>query len=244
MRPTDAPYIAIIGGSATFGKFIAKPYPDLLEAALNEVCINLGYQSAGPDVFLQDTAVQSLCQDAVAVVIQIMGAANLSNVFYRVHPRRNDRFIAPTDRLKALYPEVDFTDIAFTGHLIERLRAVDDERFTLVKTHLQKTWITRMKMLIRLARGPVVLLWFAKRTPEDTDDTGQFSNEPAFVTREMLGQLRRDVADIVEVMNRSTDVRGMCFAPLDALAAQKTLNPSAHKMAAKALRGPLLDSLR
>ena len=242
-RPSDGRYIAFLGGSETFGKYIPQPFPDLIETAIGEVCINLGCQAAGPDVFLQDTAIQSLCHDAAMTVIQMPGAANQSNAFYRVHPRRNDRFIAPSEKLVALYPEVDFAEIAFTGHLIERLRAIDDVRFEVVCQHLQDTWVRRMKTLIKQTSGPVLLLWLASRRPQDTSIGIHPSVHPAFVTREMVEALRPYAADIIEVVAERGDLEGMQFAPLDTLTAQDTLGVSAHAAAAKALRGPLMHGL-
>jgi len=207
------------------------------------VCVNLGCQSAGPDVFLQDVAVQSLCHDASATVIQIPSAANLSNLFYKVHPRRNDRFIAPTEKLVALYPEIDFAEIAFTGHLIARLRAVDAERFDVVRDQLEQTWVRRMKNLVAQTAGPTFLLWFASRAPQDQSLGVQPSSHPAFVTRKMVETLRSRVADIIEVVVDRSDTEGMQFAPLDALVAKDMLGVKAHGLAAKALRGPLMQCL-
>lgn len=242
-RPTDGRYVAFLGGSETFARFIEKPFPDLIETAIGEVCVNLGCQSAGPDVFLQDTALQSLCHDAAATVIQIVGAANLSNAFYRVHPRRNDRFIAPTAKLLALYPEIDFSEVAFTGHLISRLREVDEERFEVVRKVMQSTWVRRMKVLIGRSTGPVLILWFGSRAPEEPSEGLNPAHHPVFVTRAMLEILRPYVSDIIEVVAERGEVRGMSFAPLDALAAQDMLGVNAHQEAAKALRAPLLHGL-
>ncbi|MCF2871851.1 DUF6473 family protein [Octadecabacter sp. G9-8] len=239
MRPINGRYIAVLGGSETFGKYIAQPFPDLIETAIGEVCVNLGCQSGGPDVFLQDAAIQSLCHDAAATVIQIVGAVNQSNTFYKVHPRRNDRFIAPSEKLKALYPEIDFSEIAFTGHLIARLRAVDEDRFALVRDQLEQTWVRRMKALIGQANGPVVLLWLAPSAPRKVAQGG----EPAFVTRGMLNQLRPYVADIVEVIAEPGCTDGMLFAPLEELTAREAMGPDAHIAAAKALRTPLRRGL-
>jgi len=87
--PTDGRYFAFLGSSDTFAKYVAEPYPKLIEKTVGEVCVNLGCQSAGPDVFLLDGAVQAMCHDAIATVIEVMGAANQTNRFYSVHPRRN-----------------------------------------------------------------------------------------------------------------------------------------------------------
>lgn len=242
-RPTDSRYVAFLGGSETFGKYIPKPFPDLIEAAIGEVCVNLGCQSAGPDVFLQDPAVQSICHGAAMTVIQIPGATNLCNAFYRVHPRRNDRFIAPTDKLSALYPEIDFSEISFTGHLIARLRAVDRERFKLVRHQIETTWVRRMKSLIGQVGGPVLLLWLASRVPQDQSEGVLPSGHPSFVTRRMIEALRPYVTDIVEVVAQHGDTEGMSFAPLDTLAAQDMMGIAAHQAAASALRAPLIHGL-
>ncbi len=55
-------------------------------------------------------------------VIQVMGAHNMSNRFYAVHPRRNDRFLrASLGCCKTIYPEVDFTEFNFTRHMLTAL---------------------------------------------------------------------------------------------------------------------------
>ncbi|WP_281981671.1 DUF6473 family protein [Thalassorhabdomicrobium marinisediminis] len=226
LRPTDGRFIACLGGSETFAKFVPTPYPDLLETAVGEVCVNLGCQAAGPDVFLRDTAVQSLCHDAVATVLELNGAVNLSNAFYKVHPRRNDRFIAPTDKLVALFPEVDFAEIAFTGHLIEALRAADADRFDVVRQHLQQTWVRRTKVLIGQSAGPVILLWLPQVAP-------------ALVTAGMVATVEQSAAATVQVTAAPGELDGMAFAPLERLSALRMLGHAAHGDIAKALRGPL-----
>ena len=167
-----------------------------------------------------------------------MGATNLSNDFYRVHPRRNDRFIAPTRKLRALYPEVDFAEVAFTGHLIQRLQAVDPGRFLVVRQHLQNTWVERMQTLVAQASGPVFLLWFAARSPETAaTDEGQ---GPHFVSRTMLEGLRPYVDDVIEAVAPARKTAGMMFPPLEALAAMDCMGVEAHQTAAEALRVPIL----
>ena len=242
-RPVDGRYIAFLGGSETFGKYIPKPFPDLIETAIGEICVNLGCQSAGPDVFLNDTAIQSICHDAAAAVVQVSSAANLSNGYYKVHPRRNDRFIAPTEKLVTLFPEVDYAEISFTGHLIARLRATDEDRFAIVRDHLQLTWVRRIKTLVGQVTGPVLLLWLASRAPQDESEGVNPSSHPTFVTREMLEAVRPFVADIIEVIAERGDTTGMHFAPLETLAAADMLGVAAHVESAKALRGPLIHSL-
>lgn len=244
VRPTGGRFVAFLGGSETFAKYVPKPFPDLVETAIGEVCINLGCQSAGPDVFLHDTAVQALCHDAALTVLQVMGAAHLTNRYYKVHPRRNDRFIAPSAALKSLYPEVDFTEFAFVGHLLRKLHDVDTDRFAQVRAVLEATWVRRMKALIGKTRGPVLLLWFADRRPEDAEDMRDAApGAPVFVNRAMMEKLRACVDDIVEVVAPSGDTSEMVHPPLEQIAAQDMQGVAAHQAAAKALRDPIRTGL-
>ncbi|WP_281250895.1 DUF6473 family protein [Salibaculum halophilum] len=193
-RPTDGGYVACPGGSETFGRDVAQPFPDLLEQETGMVCLNLGQHLAGPDLFLRDAALRALVHDAAAVVIQVMGAANLSNRFYKVHPRRNDRFIAPRAPLRRLYPEVDFTEIAFTGHLMAKLAETDGTRLTEVQQELRGCWVRRMRELVGLANVPVHLLWFAPRHPEDPAGAAM---DPCLVTPGMLDAVGTRLTKVV-----------------------------------------------
>ena len=182
-------------------------------------------------------------------MIQLPGATDLRNSFYKVHPRRNDRFIAPTDKLIALYPEIYFAEIAFTGHLILRLCAIDSDRFELVRKQLAATWTRCLKALVGRANGPTILLWLASRAPQDASTGIHPACHPAFVTRKMIEGLRPYVSDIVEVVEVGEVVAergttgGMQFAPLGSLAAEEMLGKAAHEAAAKALRRPLIRAL-
>ena len=93
--------MAFLGGSETYGKFIQDPFPDLVERALGMTCVNLGYMNAGVDAFIHEAEVLSLAAAAEITVIQLMGAQNMSNRLYRVHPRRNDRFLTASSMMKS-----------------------------------------------------------------------------------------------------------------------------------------------
>ena len=126
---------------------------------------------------------------AKAVVIQVMGAHNLSNRYYSVHPRRNDRFLRASPTLASLYPEVDFTEFHFTRHMLSRLETISEKRSATVFKELKSAWIARMTALCALIPGPVLLLWISDRLPPDRADVID-DGEPLLVTREMLEALR------------------------------------------------------
>ena len=237
-KPLDADFIACLGGSETFGRFIAAPFPDLLEEATGVICVNFGWPNAGVDVLSGDGALLDCAARARLTVIEVPGAVNMSNMYYRVHPRRNDRFLAPSEALRALYPEVDFTEFSFTRHLLGRLRDLSGARFAYIRRELCTLWVAGMRTIIGQIDGPVVLMWFGIRTPDRDDDTPDIAADPALVSRAMLEALRDKVAAIVEVpfgrADRGADTGGGRRGE-DLRAARELLSPGAHRVAATTL---------
>ncbi|MCA0940484.1 DUF6473 family protein [Salipiger pacificus] len=259
-RALDAPYVAFLGGAETFGRFVKAPFPALVESALAEraeisenaggeaegatalPCVNLGVVNAGIDLYLGDPAVLNLAARAELCVIQVMGAQNMSNRFYGVHPRRNDRFLRASDRLQQLFPEVDFTEFHFTLHMLGRLREISEARFAEVTAELRLAWVARMKHLLTLLGGRAVLLWAAGHTPPDTH-VNALSPAPLFIERGMLEALRPRAAALLDrplsAASMGAGTEGMVFADFEAGAAAEALSPAAHAEIAEALHPTL-----
>jgi len=188
-KKLNKPYCAVIGGSETYGKFVEEPYPLLLERMAERSVVNLGYMNAGTDVFANDPTVLEICADAEVTVIQIMGAQNLTNRFYTVHSRRNDRFLKPSDLLNTVYREVDFTEIHFTRHLLCALTEASDQKFEMVRDELKNAWVARMRTILSRVGGRVILLWLAEHSPDDQPSGENLGPNPLFVDRGMIEQL-------------------------------------------------------
>lgn len=163
-RVLSGDYVACVGSTEVFGRYVQSPFPDLLEDRLGLPCANFGVHNAGPDLFLADPVIRQLLAGSKAMVLQAMPAQNLSNPFYRVHPKRNDRFLKALPPLEDLYPEVDYTEIHFTSHLLQKLAAVSTRRFALVADALNAAWLSQMAKLIATASAPVLLLSFEGET--------------------------------------------------------------------------------
>lgn len=179
--------MAAVGGGLTLGRGVAEPFPALLEAELGEVCVNLGQPGASVEAFLADGEAMAACRGARAVVLEAVGVGNLSNRLYSVHPRRNDRFLRASPVLRALFPEMDFAEVCFTGHLLRGLREAAPDRFDIVREELRIAWIARMRGFLDLVGPRVVLLW----RPEEG------GGEPVTVTEGMVEALRPRVAGVV-----------------------------------------------
>lgn len=235
-RDLDSPYVAFLGGNETYGKHVQVPYVAQLDYETGKNCINLGVANAGLDALVNDPELLAIARNADKVVVQILGAQNLSNRFYRVHPRRNDRFLAASSLLSAIYRDVDFTDFNFTKHLLGGLQKVSSERFEVVRCEIQQAWLSRMRLLIQLIENDVSLLWL--QYPDDVDNLGP---EPLAITRAMINQLRPIVHDVVEIQvapaRQSGEVGDMLFGQMQAPAAGHVIGPSTHRQIAEALKG-------
>lgn len=241
-KPLETDFVAFLGSTETYGRFIEQPFPHLLESRLRMPCVNFGVVNAGVDLYLNDPAVMDMVMQASAKVVQVMGAQNMSNRYYSVHPRRNDRFLRASERLEELYPEVDFTEFHFVRHMLGRLLEVSPERFSTVVDELRQAWIARMKNVLTQIRGHVVLLWFSDR-PVPEEDAVELDHDPLFVTRDMVDTLRPRVTQVVEVvasdMARMEGTAGMVFSDFESCAAAELQGVQAHKEAADALEGVL-----
>ena len=239
-RNLERPYFAFVGGTETYGKFLSEPYPALVEQKLGLTCANFGLLNAGVDAFVHDPFVISTSAKAQATVIQVMGAQNMTNRFYTVHPRRNDRFVSASTLLKTIYKEVDFADFNFNKHMLNDLLTISPDRFDIVRSELQQAWLARMRLILGGIKGKTVLLWFAHGGPPDgcTGATG-LGHDPLFVTRQMMDEITPMVTTMVEVSASPQAIEagteGMFFSEMESMAAKEMLGPIAHAEAADAV---------
>lgn len=246
-RKLEQPYVAVLGGTETYGKFLARPYSTLAEERLDHAFVNLGCINSGVDVFVNDQAITDICRDAAVTVIQITGTQNMSNRFYAVHPRRNDRFLRASNLLKTVFREVDFTDFNFTKHLLCTLKETSADKFAMVEDELKEAWLGRMKQLISKIDGRVVLLWMADHAPHKTNDCGLDGSDPLFVGQEMIDQLRPFVAGYGQVVVSAEEIQAgqeeLQFSEIEAPATAGMLGTLAHEKAAEVLEELLTDLL-
>ncbi len=235
------PYVLCLGGSETFGRFIYAPYSAQLDEVLDLRVVNMGVMNAGLDVLMRDPAITAATDGAQAVVLQITGAHNMSNRFYTVHPRRNDRFLKATTMLRTIYPEVDFTEFHFTRHMLTHLKSISQDRFSLIRTELQTAWAARMARFLSKTTAPVHLLWLSNRCPCETDHGRGLGGDPLFVSEALLDQVRAHAASMTLAVSdqkrtKKHATQGMFFAAREEAAARALPGPEAHDRAATALK--------
>lgn len=244
-RDLGYPFVAVLGGSETYGRFVPMPYPAVVEAETGLRMVNLGYPNAGLDLYLGEPEVERILGQARITVIMVMGAQNMSNRFYSVHPRRNDRFLRASPLLQTVYREVDFTEFNFTRHMLQTLHAVSPRKFEVVADELRWAWVARMTRLMDQAGGKTVLVWLADHPPPDRRAIDP-TLDPMLIDRTMLTSLRSRATAYVEVIPsaeaRAAGTNGMAFDMLEQEAAQGLPGPAIHREVAAAL-GPVLERL-
>lgn len=232
-RSLDRPYVAFFGGNETYGKFIPDPFPDLVEEEIGYGAVNLGHVNAGLDLYLNEPDLLQIAARAEAVVVQVVGAANLSNRYYTVHPRRNDRFLGPTPLLRNLFRDVDFTEFAFTRHLLSALRAQSPDRFEVLADELRSTWLVRMQTLLSRLPERTLLVWVADQPPPQVARRASLDRDPILIDAEMLSAIRPLVRTYVEAVirpeMRAQGLSGMAFSPAEARAAALLPGPEMHR---------------
>ncbi|MDP4031545.1 MAG: DUF6473 family protein [Pseudorhodobacter sp.] len=242
-RDLERSYVAVLGGTETYGKFVPMPFPALVEEATGIRMVNLGCMNAGLDVYVNEPAVLEIAAHAQATVVQIVGAQNLSNRFYAVHPRRNDRFLWASALLREMYPQVDFTEFHFTRHMLQTLQAVAPERFEAVAEELRACWRARMIALLDHVPGKTVLLWIADHSPLPPAAHTNLAHDPILIDTGMIATARAHATDYLEVVSsaaaRASGLAGMAFAPLEQPAAMEVPGPAVHREVAAGLAAVL-----
>ncbi|MGR3322671.1 MAG: DUF6473 family protein [Pseudooceanicola sp.] len=244
-RRLDGDYVAFLGGTDTYGRFIPRPFPALVEDRLGMDCVNFGWMNAGADAFLNDETVMEAARGARAVVVQIPGAQNMSNRYYAVHPRRNDRFLQASPLMRKVFPDTDFTDFHFTRHMLNALRDCGPHRFGILVAELQFAWIARMSALLAQLQRPALLVWFADHPPRHGGTSVEVGADPLFVTREMIDAVDPAPFGFVDA-TASADAlaaptEGMVFSEVQAPAAMEGMGPRAHREAADKIAARLSD---
>ncbi len=238
-RQLKGDYCVAVGGTETYGKFVEHPYPSLLEGSLGLPVVNFGCVNAGIDLFCSDAGVIDACARAQVTVLQLVGAQNMSNRFYAVHPRRNDRFLRASVLMKSLFSDVDFTEIHFTRHLLSVLRDAAPDNFALVADELKSAWVARMRHLMQRIGGHVILLWLQR--PQGPGSGGRGADqEPLLIDADMVRAIQSFSAGLVTVTPssaaRAAGTTGMIFADFDQAAASGMPGPMVHAEVAQALR--------
>jgi len=241
------PYISFIGGSETYGKFVEKPFPALLQTSLDYTCANWGTPGAGPSFFLKDPVVLEACSNSKICVISVMGAVAMSNRLYSVFKRRNSRVRATSAGLKALFPKLQLGDYRFAHNMLRNMYRDNPDNFKVVEIELREAWIARMRELLDEIETCRVLFWISERTPDEArapNESDAFITHPAFVDRAMLEAVAPMADLVVEYVPQQVPAHEKVVASRDeGFPRLPVPGEMMHAQAASLLTGPLREIL-
>lgn len=242
-RPLRSHYVACLGGCGVYGRYILRPWPELVAAQIDSTVVNLGVENSCVDAYLNDAGALSTAASAKVVVIELSGVHNTSNRFYATHPRRNDRFLKASPALVSLFPEMDFTEVHFTRHLLTRLYAICPERFCIVAKEVETAWQARLRSLVAKMNGDVFLIWFAPAPLED--NASRLESDEVKPTRKLLSSLVPQIQRLIEVVPETWRNIDECLdvPPLEVGRAVHLPGVLAHKRAGEAVSSVILSSL-
>ena len=149
-------------GADTFGSKVPDPFRAMLEREMGMPVLNLGAQHSGAGFYTEDDAIHEIIENAQVVFVEAPSVVNQSNPFYRVHPRRNNRFMTALGPLYDLFPEADFVECHFTKHLITKLITIDAARADIVFRTLQDEWVRNITIMRARWRAKTVVHWYKK----------------------------------------------------------------------------------
>ncbi|MEO1000593.1 MAG: DUF6473 family protein [Pseudomonadota bacterium] len=247
----DRPYIAMLGGSETYGKFVRDPYPWLVEETLGHQVANWGTPGAGPTFFLKDPVLLECCSNARICVISMMGASATSNRLFSVFKRRNERLRTVSEMLKVLYEGEGIEHFRFVHNMLAHLHARDPQKFKVVELEMRAAWIARMRELLEDIETYKVLFWFSERSPDgDSSQRGVDGRPlaPAYVDRAMIEAIAPYADEVVEYTATRAEAEGGPGDRLDAGAPGQAprCHPgqAMHRRAAEALSATLDAALK
>ncbi|MEX3011328.1 DUF6473 family protein [Hoeflea sp. TYP-13] len=188
------PYAVCIGAAQTYGRFAARPYPNILSEELGLPVLNLGVGGAGPEHF-DDPAYVSIINRSEFVVIQVLAGRSASNSLFS---NREDGGVLGK-RLsdnKTMRFEHFFEDL-FAGGDIETIEKV-------VQETRENYTITFANLLAKI-QVPKILFWFSDRSPDYEDNFNDpyavLNRYPQLVNRRVFEDIKVHCDDFVEYAN-------------------------------------------
>jgi hypothetical protein len=178
----NKPYIVALGAAQTFGRFVHRPYSDLVAEQTGLPVLNLGMSGAGPSFFLLRPNVISIINRATLAIVQVMSGRSSSNS--RVTVSVNQGVVRPVDAPATVHGE--FAETAY----VRLLRTESPHALASLRAEIRARAIAEMRALLDRITVPRVMLWFSTREPNYTENlreiAGYWGDFPHFLNQGVL----------------------------------------------------------
>lgn len=191
-------YFVCLGAAQTFGRFCAKPYPNLLSERLRLPVLNLGFGGVSISFFWEDhPKILDYINNAKFVIIQVLSGRSQGNSLFKNSQGFSITKVSDGTQM----PWVDaYTDL------------IDNYPRTFVEkiiTETRQNWVDSYVRFLEKIHVPKILFWFSQRKATYKDNYqnvhGVFNQFPQLVNSDMISQLQNYIDDSVEC----TSIRGM-----------------------------------
>lgn len=150
---TPGTYAVALGASQTFGRFVEKPFPQLLAERIGMPVLNLGIGGAGAFSFRRRD-LGPLISGAKFCIVQAMSARSVPTFYFDPFSGEN---VFGLDKSR-------MGPAAFAETVLRHVLAQDDPALARRVMHtLRRGWTAEYYWLARRIKSPKILLWFAER---------------------------------------------------------------------------------
>lgn len=230
--PLHAPqgsFFSCLGAAQTFGRFISRPFPDILAEANGLDALNLSVGGAGPGFVLQYPELITAMNRGRFVILQCMSARHESNSRFRAEGY------------------IEYLNDMRHGDIVDSVTAwtrILDEEPDEAPRYLQESresWLETTRKLVSVLTVPVVFFWFSRREPDLAIDweaihaglghrpTGELVSMIYGEFPQLIDRTTADrAAEMCAARASYTGDRGM-GAPLISLTTGRPINPADYE---------------
>jgi hypothetical protein len=180
----DDPYFATLGAAQVFGRFVPRPFPDLIADQIGMKALNLGMSGAGPSFFLQREEMIAAANRAEFVIVQLMSGRSVSNSRAVLANNQGVMWLRDHPDASAYYAEDIYR------HLLDTLTPAE---LAELRAENRENYVTEMQALLERIERPKILLYWSKRAVrynEGLDNLADYWGDfPHFVNRDVVETL-------------------------------------------------------
>jgi hypothetical protein len=243
-------FIVCTGAAQTFGRFVEKPYPLLLQERLAVPVLNLSQGGIGAAQYrrLSESYLPYLNR-AKFVVVQVVTGRNEPNSLFDLARGEPYHLVRRSDS-KSIEARFLYKDLLASG---------DRKLINRVLEETKLSWIDNFTFFLKQIRVPKILFWFSKRKPQYEvsfkNINRLFGHYPQLVTDEWIAPLLPHVDEYVECITGSGSPQPLVSrfdgqsVTITGMTKKKTENnyypsPEMHQDAADALYATCLKYLQ